>query len=284
MSDPKRDGDPVEEPGPSMMSSVVPTRGLLTPRPPPETRSVGRALRTMPGRCGIRTPVEKKLPPCPSVARGPVASNLRCTRPVAQDATTGSCGDRARARGRSRPPTRRTPRPSEPVATPASRRRAGRPRGRCLGRSAADLRPGARGPLPRGNRGAAGAIGLLAALAFGDPLPRGVDRHGLIDGDGRDHDIADEGAGRPRHLVALGAGRRVLHRVLAARRDHQPWSLGSLGHLRTARRCRCVPRTHPRCALPGAVLDADRKRGRRSSSRRSCCRRWRSRRSSSAAS
>ena len=43
-------------------------------------------------------------------------------------------------------------------------------------------------------------------------------------------------------------------------------------------------RPHPRCALPGAVLDAHRERGRRSSSRASCSPRSRSRRSSSAAS
>jgi hypothetical protein len=36
----------------------------------------------------------------------------------------------------------------------------------------------------------------------------------------------------------VGAGGRLLHRLLAARCRHQPWTLGPLGHLRPSRRRR----------------------------------------------
>ena len=167
-------------------------------------------------------------------------------------------------------------------------RRARRGRGRGDAAAAAAPQPifvqAPEAPRPRGNRAAAGAIGLLAALAFGVLYLAAALGLRAVDGDVTSLERRRRVAGRADVVVVLGARRRVLPRVLAARRDHQPRPLGPLGHLRPARGCRLVRRPHPRPALPGAVLVADGESGRRTRPRTRCSLRWRSSPSCSVAS
>ena len=139
-------------------------------------------------------------------------------------------------------------------------------------------------PRPRGNRAAAGAIGVVAALCFAVLYVAAWVGFGILEGDVTVGEIVDDGDRCARHVVALGDGLRLLHLVLAARRHHQPRSLGRLGRLRTPGRLRVVRRAPARTALPGPVLDAHRQSKAPSSSRISCTPRWRSPRSSSAVS
>lgn len=117
-------------------------------------------------------------------------------------------------------------------------------------------------PRDRGNRGTAGAIGLLATLAFAVLYLGATLGLGALAGDVDGSNIG-QAARTAADRGILGAGRGLLPRFLAARRDHQPRSLGPLGRLRHHRRRDRIRRSPSRTALPGAVLDAHRFRGRR---------------------
>ena len=93
-------------------------------------------------------------------------------------------------------------------------------------------------PRPRGNRAAAGAIGLLAALSFAVLYLAAWLGFGALAGDVTVENVGEVAGRRARHVVAVGDGPRLLPRVLAARRDHQPRSLGRMGDLRPAGRLR----------------------------------------------
>ena len=249
MSDPKSSyGEPVEEPTPvddvvgraeeGLADAEAARRDAVSepaPRPTPAPASPSRRPRS----------------PSPQpVARGAVPTRRRAT--TAYDADDGAEYTSAAAyagrlrrssarrdrRGRSRRDAQRARRRSvvAPVVAAAPRR------------PAADLRPGARGAraraatVPPPARSASSprcrfAVLYLAAwLGFGALAGR---RHGRQRRRGR--------ARRARHLVAVGDGRRVLPRVLAARCDHQPRPLGQLGDLRSAGRLRL--RTAGTCSV-----------------------------------
>jgi hypothetical protein len=121
-------------------------------------------------------------------------------------------------------------------------------------------------PRPRGNRAAAGLIGLLAAVAFGILYLAAALGLRAIDGEVTGAN-GHRGPRRALVVVVLGAGCGLLPRVLAAGRDHQPRQLGALGHLRPARGRRLLRRTPARPALPGSVLAADRQPGPRGRAR-----------------
>ena len=139
-------------------------------------------------------------------------------------------------------------------------------------------------PRPRGNRAAAGAIGVVAALAFAALYLAAMLGFGALAGDRHGGQRRRGAHRRSRHVVAVGDRPRLLPQLLAARCHHQPRPLGRMGRLRPARRLRVLRRPSARSALPGSVLDAHREPRAHSSSRISCTHRWRSRPSSSAAS
>ena len=258
-----------------MTSSAVPTRASPTPRLPAATPSSRRArcARAAPPSAASDPVVETK--PVTVVRadgrRGPGlrqrdvrGPRRRRHRRVPAQTTVGARGGRARRRC-----VRRTERAGRRcLRRPRCRRRTGARRR--LRRTAADLRPGARGAAsarqPRRGRRDRPARGAVAS-------PSCTSRRGsasaLLSGDVTVDDIVGDA-----RSVALGTWSLWVPVVvffialLAARRDHQPRPLGRLGDLRPPRRRRRVRRPPPRPALPGAVLDAHRQRGRRSSSTR----------------
>ena len=276
MSDPKSsDGEPVEEPTPA--DDVVGRAEEASRRPRRRATRCRWAPRTTTRAASPPSRAGDVLGPGAAADAAMPAARGRCT-------STSTPQRRAHRRaavrpaGALRPPVRRArdrrrPR-ADAAATAAARTAAAslpssRPRLRLAGPQPIFVQA-PEAPLPRGNRAAAGAIGLLAALSFAVLLLLAWIGFGALTGDVTARRPARRDAGRARHLGALGAGRRVLHRVLAARRHHQPRSLGPLGRLRAPGRGRVVRRLPPRPAVPGSVLDAERQPGRRSSSRTSC--------------
>ena len=298
MSDSKSSyGDPVEEPRP--VDDVVGSahEGIADAEAAGRDAVVSDEPVAHESRRCAESRRHRSSPPSRWSTRIP-SSTARCTK---RTPTTRPRRTRPRPPPRpppSPPPGRRGPRrrcPDHRGVRRAQRagrghvRRSGSRRGngrrRRLRRPAADLRAGARGAAsarqPRRRRRDRPARRPVLRR----PVPGRVARHRRCSSGEVTVDTIGSTA-----LAALGTwtlwvpGRGVLHRLLAARRDHQPRSLGRLGHLRPPRRRRRVRRSHPRRALPGAVLDADRERGRGRSSRASCWHRSRSPPSSSAVS
>ena len=210
------------------------------PRPPARCRRA--ALDERPPR---RRRAGARGSPSPRQRR-PAAEPRPTPRPRSTQPTTADCRRTYQAAHGAHDVERRAPKASRrPRPTPssgASRRsaaggrrpacRRGRTRRR---RSAVAPQPifvqAPEAPRPRGNRAAAGAIGLLAALSLRRPLPRRVARLRLH------HAATSRSTTSLDALTTARSARGSLWvpvvvffiALLAARRDHQPRPLGRTG-------------------------------------------------------
>ena len=133
-------------------------------------------------------------------------------------------------------------------------------------------------PRPRGNRAAAGAIGLLAALSLRrrSTSPRGS-ASALLSGDVDRRDVGEVAARRARHLVAVGAGRRLLHRASGCSARSSTAVAGAPGSSSASSSASPrLRRAHPRRSCSRRRSGCSPRARARSSSTRSCSRRSRS--------